>query len=168
MTDRPDVPRFGELLRDHIGSVPDAARPAFLAGLERSAAERYRRWAADVPEHADALLGCAAREDEIADLVAGLFPVSAELQAEVDAHLPAAVALYYDVFAPHRVVDQLYLQSEAELQGAQAWVSLTAGLPDGTDPEVAATLARCTELEEESSRVVKDLLATLGATSAAS
>ena len=42
MTTLPAVPQFGALLRSHITSVPDAARPAFLAGLERSAAARYR------------------------------------------------------------------------------------------------------------------------------
>ncbi|MFN3256628.1 MAG: hypothetical protein ACE37B_13130 [Ilumatobacter sp.] len=155
MSDWPEVPQFGALLRQHIASVPDAARPAFLAGLERSAAARYRAWAEEAPEHAEALIGCADREDEIARLVADLFPISAELQAEVDAALPAAVALYYDVFAPHPVTHQLYLQSEAELQGAMAWVNM-AGVVD--DPATRKILDRCTSLERESSVVVKDLL----------
>ena len=120
MATLPTVPQFGALLRSHIASVPDAARPAFLSGLERSAAARYREWAEAAPEHAEVLLECAAREDEIADLIAGLFPVGADLQQAVDEALPAAVAVYYEVFAPYDVPDQLYLQSEAELQGAQA------------------------------------------------
>ncbi len=130
MPDRPDVPLFGELLRPHIDSVPAVARPAFLSGLERSAAARYRAWALDDPGHADELLGCAAREDEIADLVAELFPVSDGDRAAVDDALPAAVALYYDVFAPYSLTDQLYLQSEAELQGAQAWVNIAGQIDD--------------------------------------
>ena len=40
MPTMPAVPQFGALLRSHIASVPDAARPAFLSGLERSAAAR--------------------------------------------------------------------------------------------------------------------------------
>lgn len=152
----PDVPQFGALLRSHISSVSDAARPAFLSGLERSAAARYRTWAEAAPEHADALLGCAAREDEIADLVADLFPISPEDRAAVDQALPAAVALYYEVFAPYDVMEQLYLQSEAELQGAQAWVQMAEAIDDPATREV---LARCTALEEESSHVVKELLA---------
>jgi hypothetical protein len=152
----PEVPQFGALLRSHIDSVPATARPAFLSGLERSAAARYRTWADAAPEHADALLGCAAREDEIADLVAELFPISADDQAAVDAALPAAVELYYEVFSPYDVIEQLYLQSEAELQGAQAWVQLAAAIDD---PATRDVLARCTALEQESAHVVKHLLA---------
>ncbi len=79
------------------------------------------------------LLDCAAREDEIAELVAALFPLDAEMQQAVDDALPAAVAVYYEVFAPYDVLDQLYLQSEAELQGAQAWVGIAAGIDDDRD-----------------------------------
>ncbi len=160
MTTWPDVPQFGALLRSHIDSVPATARPAFLSGLERSAAARYRTWADAAPEHAEELLGCAAREDEIADLVAGLFPISADDQAAVDAALPAAVALYYEVFSPYDVTEQLYLQAEAELQGAQAWVQMAQAIDDPATREV---LARCTALEQESSDVVKGLLAGIDA-----
>ena len=156
MPGRPDVPLFGELLRPHINTVPLAARPAFLSGLERSAAARYRTWALEDPDHAEELLSCAAREDEIADLVTTLFPISDDDRAAVDDALPAAVALYYDVFAPYSLSDQLYLQSEAELQGAQAWVGLAEQV---TDPDARAVLDRCTALEQESSRVVQALLA---------
>ncbi|BAN04434.1 hypothetical protein [Ilumatobacter coccineus] len=155
MSDLPEVPQFGALLRGHISSVPDEARPVFLSGLERSAAERYRQWAEQLPEYADELLGCARREDEIAELVADLFPVSAELQQQVDEAMPAAVALYYEVFAPHPPLHQLYLQSEAELQGAMAWVGMAEAV---TDDATRSTLERCTALERESSVVVKQLL----------
>lgn len=147
---------FGELLRPHINTVSPAARPAFLSGLERSAAARYRTWALEDPDHAEELSACAAREDEIADLVADLFPISDDDRDAVDAALPAAVALYYDVFAAYSLSDQLYLQSEAELQGAQAWVGLAEQV---ADPDARAVLARCTALEQESSRVVQALLA---------
>jgi hypothetical protein len=156
MPEQPEVPQFGELLRPHINSVSAAARPAFLSGLERSAAARYRAWAVDDPGHADELLACADREDEIADLVADLFPISDDDRAAVDAALPAAVAVYYDVFAPYTLAEQLYLQSEAELQGAQAWVNIASQMDD---PVAQAVLARCTELEQESSRVVRAVLA---------
>lgn len=155
MSDLPEVPQFGALLREHISSVPDAARPAYLSGLERSAAERYRQWADQLPEHADALHGCARREDEIAKLVAELFPISTELQQQVDESLPAAVELYYEVFAPHPPLHQLHLQSEAELQGAMAWVHMAEVI---TDEATRAVLERCTALERESSVVVKELL----------
>ena len=160
MPTTPTVPQFGALLRLHIASVPDAARPAFLSGLERSAAARYREWADAVPDHSEVLLACAARQDEIADLVAELFAVEPDMQRAVDEALPAAVELYYDVFSPDDVLDQLYLQSEAELQGAQAWVGIAAGIDATT--VTRATLARCTELEQQSAAAVKELLATAG------
>ncbi len=158
MSTWPEVPQFGALLRSHISSVSADARPAFLSGLERSAAQRYREWATAAPEHADALLGCAAREDEIADLIADLFPISTDDRAAVDQALPDAVAVYYDVFAPFTVIEQLYLQSEAELQGAMAWVNMAEQIDD---PATCAVLDRCTRLERESSEVVKILLATM-------
>lgn len=152
---RPEVPQFGALLRSHIASVPDVGRPAFLAGLERSAADRYRRWADDLPQHREALLGCAKREDEIADLISASYPVDDDVRARIDASLPDAIALYYDVFEPYSPLDQLFLQSEAELQGALAWVGMAAGTDD---PQMIEILARCTALERESSAVVKELL----------
>jgi len=164
MVPLPAVPQFGALLRSHITSVADVARPAFLSGLERSAAARYRAWAEAAPEHAAVLLECASREDEIAELVANLFPVSAELQQAVDEALPAAVDVYYEVFAPFDVLDQLYLQSEAELQGAQAWVGIAAEIDDPATREV---LARCTALEQQSAAAVKELLANAANSSAA-
>ena len=74
----------------------------------------------------------------------------------VDVTLPAAVALYYDVFTPYSLVDQLYLQSEAELQGAQAWVNLAGQV-------TVPTPSRCSLAAPNSSRraphVVQALLA---------
>ena len=157
----PEVPQFGALLRDHIQSVPPEAQPAFLAGLERSAAERYRGWAEQLPDHADELLACAASEDRIADIVSGLFPIDEHLQAQVDAALPDAVALYYDVFAPYTPAEQLYLQSEAEIQGSQAWVRMSEQISD--EPTLAA-LRECTELELQSSVAAKAILAALEST----
>lgn len=156
MADRPDVPQFGALLRDHIQRIPLHAQPAFLAGLERSAAERYRMWSEVLPEWADVLGDCARREDEIADIISTRFTVSAEDQALIDATLPDAIALYYDIFAPFAPIDQVYLQSEAEIQGSMAWVRLADGGID--DADTLADLRRCTELELESSRAVKELL----------
>ena len=39
--------------------------------------------------------------------IAGLFPIAPNVQWAVDDALPAAVAVYYDVFAPYEVLDQL-------------------------------------------------------------
>jgi len=161
MSSLPEVPQFGALLREHIQSVPVEAQPAFLAGLERSAAERYRGWAEQFPEHARQLLECAASEDRIADIVSGLFPVTEAARAEIDAALPEAIATYYEVFAPYSPRDQLYLQSEAEIQGSQAWVRISAGI---SDESTLASLRECTELELQSSVTAKVVVESLDST----
>ena len=86
-----NIPKFGELLAPHLSRIPDAARPGALARLERSAAERYRGWAEALPEHAEGLLSCAAREDEIADRIEAILPVPAEFEALVCEVIPLAV-----------------------------------------------------------------------------
>lgn len=161
MSARPAVPQFGSLLREHIQSVPPEAQPAFLAGLERSAAERYRGWAEQLPEHADDLRACAASEDRIADIVTAIFPVTEQQQADVDAALPDAIALYYEVFEPYSPSEQLYLQSEAEIQGSQAWVRLSEQIDDATTIE---SLRECTELELRNSATAKAILDSLDST----
>jgi hypothetical protein len=80
------------------------------------------------------------------------------MQRAVDDALPAAIAVYYEVFGPYSVLDQLYLQSEAELQGAQAWVGIAADVDDPTSRDI---LVRCTALEKESATAVKGLLASV-------
>jgi hypothetical protein len=158
MTTWPDVPDFGGLLRPHLDKVPVSALPTFLAALERSAAARYRSWASEAPEYSDELSACAEREDEIAALVTELFPLSDEDEAAVAQALPDAVAVYYETFDRFTFAEQLYVQSEAELQGAGAWNGIAAQTDDAEATEI---LARCAALEEESSRAVKRLLPTL-------
>ena len=67
-----EIPNFGELLSVHLTGVPAEAFPYLLSQLERTAAERYRDWANDVPSHSEGLLACSAREDDIADRVENL------------------------------------------------------------------------------------------------
>ena len=105
-------------------------RPAILCGLEREAARRYRAWAVALSEHAKVLVACASREEEIADSVDGLFSIDAAGQEAVDKALPEAIAISNEVFVPYPMLHQLYLQSEAELQGAAAWANIAEGIED--------------------------------------
>lgn len=155
MTDWPEVPNIAEALAPHIGGLPDAGRPALLAGLERAAAGRYRGWADALPEHSAVLGACAAREEEIADLAIRHFPVSPEVGTAVEAALPGALEKYDELFRPFSTREQLFLQSEAELQGAAAWAAMAGAVEDEALRQV---LARCRALEEESSAAVKQLL----------
>lgn len=130
---RIDIPNFAELLAEHLGGVPAEAYPYLLSQLERTAAERYRQWAEDVPSHRDGILQCAAREDEIADRVEAMFPPSAEHRALVSEIIPKAKATYYSAFEPYTPAEQMTIQANAERQGANAWQMLKAAYPDRAD-----------------------------------
>ncbi len=151
------IPRFGELLAPYISRVPDGTRPRFLALLERGAAERYRMWAAELPEHAAVLLECSRAEDEIADRIEGAFALDEALRTELYEPLPEATRTYYDAFAPYSVWDQLRIQANAERQGANAWRSIAANHPD---PRVVEVLHGCSALEEASADRLDALIAT--------
>jgi len=125
-----DIPKFGELLAEHLGGVPAEAYPYLLSQLERTAAARYRDWADAVPSHRDGILQCAAREDEIADRVEAMFPPSAEHRALVAEIIPKAKATYYSAFEPYTPIEQMTIQANAERQGANAWQTLKTAYPE--------------------------------------
>lgn len=149
-----EAPNFAILLGPFIGEVPEDGRPRFLALLERGAAERYRGWARELPEHAETLRACADREDEIADRVEALFPVAAELEKEIARPLPRARDTYMDVFAGVPVLDQLAVQACAERQGAAAWRGMAASQDDAA---VREELEGCALLEEASADALEAL-----------
>lgn len=148
---------FARLLAATLQSVASAERPAFLARLERLAAERYRAWADGSPPHAAELLACAHREEEIAARALRLFPLDAEPAARLDALLPGAREAYQGALARLTLGDQLRLQAGAERQGASAWRAFAEapGLPKATKDSLAA----CAALEEENARCLEKLLA---------
>jgi hypothetical protein len=129
--------------------------PRFLALLERGAADRYRQWSREIPEHVEVLMACALREDDIADRVERIWPVADAVLEQMQTLLPQARDLYYGTFAGLSSWDQLSLQANAELQGAAAWRGISANL---SDPAVVAELERCAMLEEESSRELQRII----------
>lgn len=153
----PVVPEFGRLLAPLLSDLDGSRRPAFLARLEQTAAARYRKWADELPQWREALLGCGAREDEIADRMMAAFPISAEDAAELDARLPKAREIYYQAFDGMEPLTQLRVQAAAERQGANAW--RTIATQPGLSDEVLAQLAACTTLEEATADVVDALIA---------
>lgn len=153
------IPNFGELLAPFIGAVPPEAMPAFLARLERTAAARYRMWAEAVPEHAEGLLACAAREDDIADRVERIYPATAPEQvAAMEAAIVPARDTYYEVFAAFSPVEQMTIQANAERQGAAAWRGMIDAEPD---PDIKRALEECAQIEEASADYLDALLAQL-------
>jgi hypothetical protein len=150
-----ETPNFGLLLAPILSQVDAVSRPRFLALLERTAADRYRKWATELPANASVLLECAAREDEIADRIESAFSIAVAKLDDLKALLPAARDIYYAAFEGMDVREQIRVQSDAELQGAHAWRSIAAGV---TEAAVLAELARCSELEEMSSAAAKGFL----------
>lgn len=128
-----EIPNFGELLAEHLSGVPQEAFPYLLSQLERTAAARYRGWADDVPEHSDGIMGCSAREDEIADRVEAIFPPSDEHRELVASIIPRAKDTYYKAFEGFTPIEQMYIQSKAERQGAGAWQVLKDVYPDKSE-----------------------------------
>ncbi len=152
-----EIPRFGELLAPFIGRVPTEAMPRFLALLERGAADRYRVWADALPEHRAGLLECAKSEDEIADRIEAAFALDESLRPALEAPLPEAISVYYEVFAAYDIWDQLRIQANAERQGANAWRGIATRHPD---PAVVRALEGCSALEESSADFLDELIAT--------
>ena len=156
-----EYPNFAVLLEPFIAQVPEATRPRFLALLERTAAERYRGWAKDIPEHAGGLLACAAREDEIADRIERVFAIDAAVAEQLLGPLPGAREAYYGVFDGLPPWEQLRIQANAERQGAAAWRAIASDL---SAPVVVAELERCSALEEESADYLDHLISQRGDT----
>jgi len=141
------IPNFGALLGPAIGGVPERSRPAFLALLERGAADRYRHWASRVADAAEGLLECAEREEAIARRVEALLPAAEDDHTAMQDALPVARDAYYAVFEGLSLLDQLRIQANAERQGAAAWRSLAAGQESASLREA---LEACAVLEETS------------------
>lgn len=151
-----EIPNFGELLAEHLGGVPQEAFPYLLSQLERTAADRYRGWAEDVPAHREGILECAAREDEIADRVEAMFPPSDEHRDLVASIIPNAKMTYYKAFENYTPVQQMVIQANAERQGATAWQMLKVPYPDK-----AEALDELSAIEIASADHLDELLPTL-------
>lgn len=150
-----EIPNFGALLGDLIGTMSTEGVPGFLAGLEREAAARYRAWAEALPDGSEGLLACAAREDEIAERVSRCLPLPDSDLPAYEKALPEARRMYFAAFEGLTLREQLTIQANAERQGARAWRGMAEGVNDaGTRDELLA----CAALEEKSADHLDALL----------
>lgn len=151
-----EIPDFARLLGPFITPIPEASRPAFLSMLERVAASRYREWADEAPpEERDALLACAAREDEIADRISRLFPAAEGDDEKMTHELVGARDAYAGVFVDLSLSEKFFVQASAERQGAAAWRGIAA---QQQDSKVKQELEACAVLEETSSACLERIL----------
>ena len=130
--------------------------PLVLAILERIAGEKYRGWAEDSadPFERAGLLACAAREDEIADFIESL---SADSQTRVSAlhsRFPDLLERYDSVMDGRSRREQLRIQSEGELGGADYMRQFA----DATAGAISARFASLALCEEANSRFLSELI----------
>lgn len=139
-----EIPNFPMLLMEPLISVPEGSRVGFISQLERTAANRYREWAAEGEDLRDWLNECADREDEIADRAEKLVPVKLGDEGIVAEALAKASALYAGAFEGHSLRDRIILQAHAERQGSMAWIGFAS---QTEDPAVKAEFMALAGLE---------------------
>jgi hypothetical protein len=153
------LPNVAQLLAPILGRVAPADRPLLIAIAERMAADRYRRWADEWGDAGvrDALLACAAREEDIAARVEALYPDAGRIAREILADQPDLASVDRSVFATRPLREQLAIQAQGERVGASTWRAFAAREDDAA--RRAAFLA-CAPLEEASAEVLEAILRT--------
>ena len=151
-----DLPNVAELIAGALARVAEADRPLLIAIAERMAAERYRGWAADPAAAADAaaLLACAAREEDIASRIEGLYPDAADRARGLEAASPDLGEVNRTLFAGRPLAQQFAIQAGGERLGAATWRALAALR---TDPVGREALLACAPLEEASAQFLESL-----------
>lgn len=152
------------MLAPIIAAYPPDEQRIFAALGERIAASRYRAWAEQVNDDAtrDALLACAAREEDIASRVESLHPEGSKIRDRLindHAELPDR---YVAIFEGFSLSEQFAMQAEAERAGAAAWRAFSGATED--DAEAQALLA-CAPLEEQNAATLDEFIAALSVSS---
>jgi rubrerythrin len=158
MKSKSQLPDLAQALGPLLQRVPADHQPLFIAYAERSAAERYRSWAAasTSPERKSALLACADREEEIASRVESLYPNAHNIQKELLASIPEFAATGQAFFAPYSLDDQFAIQAQGERIGAATWRSLAKRASAAQTRDV---FLACAILEEQSAEYLESIAA---------
>ena len=139
-----------------VPEVPEADIPMLIAALERIAAGKYRGWAessAD-PVERDGLAACEAREIEIAEFIESLYPDPQSTIDGLNARFPDLQARYDAVMDGRPRAEQLRIQSEGELGGADFMQQFAAA----NTGAVAARFTSLAACEEANSKFLAALL----------
>ena len=123
--------------------------PMMIAILERLAADKYRGWLeqSDDPVERAGLLACADREDEIAQFIESLEADAAATARELNARFPDLGERYDAVMRGHDRKEQLRIQAEGELGGADYMRQFS----QATNGAVSARFAALAHYEESNS-----------------
>ena len=157
MPPKTELPDIAALLAPLLERLSLEQRPLAIALAERLAALRYRGWAEAARDagQRERLLACAAREEEIAGRVEGLFPDAAAVQRDIRAKIPELEEVNGSLFDPLAHDDQLTLQARGERLGAATWRSLAKQTASEQAREV---FLGCAKLEEASAEVLESIL----------
>ncbi len=147
------VEAFGALLPD---LAPDEV-PMLLAILERIAGTKYRSWAQEAADDVEraGLLACAEREDEIAVFIESLEDDAAARAAQLRERFPDLEERYDSVMSALDRTEQLRVQAEGELGGAD-YMRQFAAAAEGAVAARFESLACC---EEANSKFLSALIA---------
>lgn len=140
-----------------VPDVPEAEIPMLIAILERIAASKYRGWAEDStdPVERAGLLACEQRELEISTFIESLYP---DAQVVIDGlyeRFPDLDARYDAIMAGRPRSEQLRIQSEGELGGADFMQQFA----EANSGAVAARFLSLSACEEANSRFLAALIA---------
>jgi hypothetical protein len=151
------LPNLGGIFARVLQRVAEPIRPLLIAIAERLAAERYRAWAEhpSMAEHAEQLLACARREEEIAARVEALFPAATEIQREMLVKNPDFTEIPRTVFEGKPLADQFRIQAQGERLGAATWRALARS---EKSPVAREVYLACAELEQASALVLEAIL----------
>lgn len=152
-----EIPDFDALLGDMASQVDTKKRPLLIAMLERVAAAKYREWAEDGDHRArrTELLGCAAREEEIATKIEALYPKAQALQQEIAEAMPALAQVPEDLFGGRSVIHQMAVLAAGERSGGRLWADL-AKAEKSADAREA--MESCGPLEDANAEVLEGIL----------
>jgi hypothetical protein len=152
-----ELPDVGAVLAGLLARVPRAEQPLLIAIAERMAADRYRGWAAEVPEseRRAQLLACAAREEEIARHVESLFPDAGAIQSSLRAKHPDLVELNRSLFADRPLLQQFAIQARGERLGSATWRAFARESRGAAQQ----TFLTCAGLEVRNAEVLEAILA---------
>jgi hypothetical protein len=120
--------------------------PMVVAVLERIAATKYRDWAeqADDTVERDGMLACAQREDEIAEFIESLQTDPQSMEASLRERIPDFEQRYDAVMAGLSRTEQLRIQAEGEMGGAD-YMGQFAAASEGAVAARFESLALCEE-----------------------
>ncbi|MFT5696176.1 MAG: hypothetical protein ACI9QQ_002156 [Myxococcota bacterium] len=159
MTERPSI--IG-MLAPILATYPPEEQRIFAALGERIAASRYRAWAEQGKDDAtrDALLACAAREEDIASRVESLHPRGTEVRERLLLNHAGLPEQYVAMFEGFPLTEQFAMQAEAERAGAAAWRAFAGATEDAAESQA---LLACAPLEEQNAATLDELIAALNA-----